>query len=77
MQSATKRYINIRKIEEQFEVSYFMARRSKLLVAQNGILTTPARKFGSRTLSPGLVAQIQNFFVMMITVVHATESETT
>lgn len=53
---------SIRKISEQFQTSFYIARRSKELVRQKGILATPTKKFGSRTLSEATVKLIQDFY---------------
>lgn len=46
---------SIRKIQEEFGVTYYMARKSKILVEEQGILATPNPRPGK---TPKVTAQL-------------------
>lgn len=52
---------SIRKIQEEFGVTYYMARKSKILVEEEGILTTPNPRPG-KTLSDSTVENVIAYY---------------
>lgn len=51
-----------RKIEKEFNASYYMANRSKILQEEKGVLSTPNVKLGSMILSEETVNLVQTFY---------------
>lgn len=53
---------SIRQIQNEMNVSYFMARRSKELVRDQGILSLPTKKLGSNRIDEDTVRLVQAFY---------------
>ena len=53
---------SIRKVEEEFGVSNYMARKAKDLVKDQGILSSPNPKHGSSSLSQATISLVQAFY---------------
>ena len=51
-----------RKVEEEFAVSNYMARKAKNLVKDQGILSSPNPKHGSSSLSQATISLVQAFY---------------
>ena len=51
-----------RKVEEEFAVSNYMARKAKDLVKDQGILSSPNPKHGSSSLSQATISLVQAFY---------------
>lgn len=52
----------IRKIRDEFNISYHMARKAKKLRAENGVMSTPNLKLAHNTLKPEVIEEVKNFY---------------
>lgn len=54
--------LSVRRIAREFNVSRFMASRSKELIREKGHMVIPNRKLGSRTIPEHIVRLVQDFY---------------
>lgn len=52
----------IRRIMNEFDVSFFMARRAKNLTLEKGIMVSPEQKLGYTNIDDNIVRLVENFY---------------